>query len=572
IMDEQRDDNCTAAEVMFVNFLVEHNISFNTADHSTTLVKNMFYGSKVGKNFCGRTKSTYVLKNALAPHVRDPLLANLYGLFSLIVDESTDRGDDKQLAMVVKYYDENQLRVETKFYRLRIVNSAIGENLFKAVKDAFQGDNIKWENVMGLGTDGAENMIGKNNSLISRIKEKQPHLYTLHCVCHVNHICVSDAHKKLPNYLDNFFVELFWHFHHSEVLKGYQEFTDTVIHKILKPCSARWLQLEACTNRTLDQRDALLAYFRSHRMRKTKKIQKLRAWFEDPLTRLHLMFLSAILPLFTKFNVMFQAKQPNIHRLTQEMNQFLRNFLSRFVKQSVVSSTVRPQDVNYTIIDNQKPDCDFFIGLLTRALVDQLINDGSLSREEEKKFYSDVRNFYMARTKNLIKKLPLDDQVLKDAEMLRPSRKDILQTAMRLAKRFPNIIQEGQLEQLQEECFSYECDTDLPDDEDNIEKYWGLVGKLTDISSDKKYPILTKLAKAILVLLHSSADVERLFSSQMTLVKTQLRNRLNNDTLEDILYLITNHCCYETKPCAKLLKKAKPATYDYLKQLQNSEY
>nr|XP_006009948.1 PREDICTED: uncharacterized protein LOC102362282 [Latimeria chalumnae] len=248
------------------------------------------------------------------------------------------------------------------------------------------------------------------------------------------------------------------------------------------------------------------------RMRKTKKIQKLRAWFEDPLTRLHLMFLSAILPLFTKFNVMFQAKQPNIHRLTQEMNQFLRNFLSRFVKQSVVSSTVRPQDVNYTIIDNQKPDCDFFIGLLTRALVDQLINDGSLSREEEKKFYSDVRNFYMARTKNLIKKLPLDDQVLKDAEMLRPSRKDILQTAMRLAKRFPNIIQEGQLEQLQEECFSYECDTDLPDDEDNIEKYWGLVGKLTDISSDKKYPILTKLAKAILVLLHSSADVERLFS------------------------------------------------------------
>nr|XP_006012448.1 PREDICTED: uncharacterized protein LOC102367469 [Latimeria chalumnae] len=284
------------------------------------------------------------------------------------------------------------------------------------------------------------------------------------------------------------------------------------------------------------------------------------------------MFLSANLPLFTKFNVMFQAKQPNIHRLTQEMNQFLRNFLSRFVKQSVVSPTVRPQDVNYTIIDNQKFDCDLFIGLLMRALVDQLLDDGSLSREEENKFYSDVRNFYMAGTKSLIKKLPLDDQVRKDAEMLRPSRKDILQTAMRLA-RFPNIIQEGQLEQLQEECFSYECDTDLPDDEDNIEKYWGLVGKLMDISGDKKYPILAKLAKAILVLLHNSADVERLFS-QMTLVKTQLRNRLNNDTLEDILSVKVNtdYCCYKTKPCAKLLKKAKSATYDYLKQLQNSDY
>uniref|UniRef100_H3AXR2 Uncharacterized protein n=1 Tax=Latimeria chalumnae TaxID=7897 RepID=H3AXR2_LATCH len=530
--DRTLQDNCTAAEVMFVNLLVEHNISFNMADHFTTLVKNMFPDSKVAKNFqCGRTTSTYVLKNALAPHVRDPLLSNLYGLFSLIVDESTDRGDDKQLAMIVKYYDENQLRVETKFYRLRIVNSATGENLFKAVKDTFQGDNIKWENVMGLGADGAANMIGKNNSLMSRIKEKQPHLYTLHCACHVSHICASDACKKLPSYLDNFFVELFWHFHCSEVLKGYQEFTDTVIHKILKPCSTRWLQLEACTNRTLEQWDALLAYFRSHEDEKDKKIQKLRAWFEDPLTRLHLMFLSAILPLFTKFTVMFQAKQPNIHRLTQEMKLSVK---------SVVSPTVRPQNVNYTIIDNQKPDFDVFIGLLTRALVDQLLDDGSLSRDEEEKFYSDVRNFYMAGTKSLIKKLPLDDQVLKDAEMLKPS-------TMRLAKRFPNIIQEGQLEQLQEECFSYECDADLPDDKDNIEKYWGLLGKLMDISGDKNYPILTKLAKAILVLPHSSADVKRLF-------RTQLRNRLNNDTQEDILNvkINTDYCRYKTKPCGKL--------------------
>uniref|UniRef100_H3AVF6 HAT C-terminal dimerisation domain-containing protein n=1 Tax=Latimeria chalumnae TaxID=7897 RepID=H3AVF6_LATCH len=506
-------DKCTTAEVMFVNFLVEHNISFNTADHFTTLVKNMFPDSKIAKNFqCGLTQ----------------LLANLSNGLSLIVDESTDRDDDKQLGMIVKYYDENQLRVETKFYRLRVVNSATDENLFKALEDAFEANNIKWENVTRLGADGAANMIGKNNSLMSRIKEKQPHLHTLHCVCHVSHICASDACKNLSNYLDDFFVELSWHFHRSakqiKVLKGYQEFTDTVIHKILKPCSTRWLQLEACTNRALEHWDALLAYFRSHEDKKDKKVQKLREWFENPLTRLHLMFLSAILPLFTKFNVMFQAKQPNIHRLTQEMNQLLRNFLSKFVKQSVLFSTVRPQDVKYAIIDNQKLDCDLFIGLLTKALVDQLIDDGSLSRQEEKKSYSDVGNFYMAGTKSLIKKLPLDDQVLKDAEMLIPSS---------LARRFLNIIQEGQLEQLQEECFSYECDTDLPD-EDNIEKYWGLVGKLTDISDAKKYPILTKLAKAILVLPHSSANVERLFS-QMTLVKTQLRNRLNNDTLEDIL-------------------------------------
>ena len=64
---------------------------------------------------------------------------------------------------------------------------------------------------------GAANMIGRRNSVLSRLKDKQPHLFSLHCVCHVSHTCASDACKKLPDYLDTFSVELFWHFHCREL-------------------------------------------------------------------------------------------------------------------------------------------------------------------------------------------------------------------------------------------------------------------------------------------------------------------------------------------------------------------
>ena len=241
-----------ASEIMFVNFLVEYNISFNTADHFTELVKSMFPDSKIAKGFkCGRTKTTCILKNAIAPSAREPVIANLSSeLFSIIVDESTDRGDDKQMAVIVKYYDNQQLKTVSKFYRLRVVNFAMGENLFKAIEDMFKADNLKFEYVIGFGTDGAASMIGRRNSVLSRLNDKQPHLFCLHCVCHVSHTCASDACKKLPDYLDTFFVELFWHFHRSakrtEVLREFQEFTETALHKILKPCSTRWLQLEAC--------------------------------------------------------------------------------------------------------------------------------------------------------------------------------------------------------------------------------------------------------------------------------------------------------------------------------------
>ena len=109
---------------------------------------------------------------------------------------------------------------------------------------------------------------------------------------------------------------------------------------------------------------------------------------------------------------------------------------------------------------------------------------------------------------------------------------------------------------LREEFIDY-CTYQLPTD---IASYWYQIGKLTDVASEVRYPLLCTLAKAVLVIPHSNADVERMFS-QMGLNKTKLRNSLGTETLTALLRLQMNSQkpCYNFTPGNELLEKCKNA-------------
>ena len=69
-------DKPTRAQVMMVNFLAEHNLSFNIMDHFTLLVTSMFPDSDIyARQFqCSRRKATAIIKKVLAPELREPMI------------------------------------------------------------------------------------------------------------------------------------------------------------------------------------------------------------------------------------------------------------------------------------------------------------------------------------------------------------------------------------------------------------------------------------------------------------------------------------------------------------------
>ena len=84
---------------------------------------------------------------------------------------------------------------------------------------------------------------------------------------------------------------------------------------------------------------------------------------------------------------------------------------------------------------------------------------------------------------------------------------------------------------------------------------------MKDLSdSALRYPLPTKLAKAILIIPHGNADTERLFS-HLDLNKTKLRNSLSIDTLNSLLTIQFNvpQKCYEFKPTKEIISKCKNA-------------
>jgi hypothetical protein len=65
--------------------------------------------------------------------------------------------------------------------------------------------------------------------------------------------------------------------------------------------------------------------------------------------------------------------------------------------------------------------------------------------------------------------------------------------------------------------------------------FWRLVRNIKKGDDTETYPNINFLVKNILLLPHSSASVERIFSA-INLNKTTVRNRLQPDTLSEIIH------------------------------------
>ena len=99
---KQVDNTEKIAELKLAAHIACHS-SIATVDHLGEIVKNIS-GKDISLH---RTKCSALIKKALSPAVHDELLTDLKDQsYSLIIDESTDTGMEKQLCVVVRDYSQ----------------------------------------------------------------------------------------------------------------------------------------------------------------------------------------------------------------------------------------------------------------------------------------------------------------------------------------------------------------------------------------------------------------------------------------------------------------------------------
>ena len=216
-----------------------------TSDHATKLFHKTFPDSDIAKQFaCGRTKTTAVVKEALSPHYLEKVISNIKeGLFSIMMDESNDK-TNKSCIILVRIFDSAIGDVRTRFLDMPAVNIGTASNLFSAVKASLLKHELDFSKAIAFMSDTANVMKGARSGIQTLIKDENPHVYDVGCICHLADLMVKAGMKVLSVDIDQLFVDTFYHFHHSS--KRTQEFADMRSEfysgepeKILKHCPTR---------------------------------------------------------------------------------------------------------------------------------------------------------------------------------------------------------------------------------------------------------------------------------------------------------------------------------------------
>ena len=121
--------------------------------------------------------------------------------FTLLVDESSDISVKEQMAVVLRYVNNNG-QVMERFLGLVHVTDTSAKSLKEGIDSLFARHNLSLSRLRGQGYDGASNMRGEFNGLKTLILKENPSAKYIHCFAHQlqlvvvnvarNHRAVSD--------------------------------------------------------------------------------------------------------------------------------------------------------------------------------------------------------------------------------------------------------------------------------------------------------------------------------------------------------------------------------------------
>ncbi len=90
--------------------------------------------------------------------------------------------------------------------------------------------NLDVNNMVGFGSDGANNVSGKLNSVWSRIKASNPSVIQIKCTCHSLDLCVAQAFDAMPSSVGYLLQEIPNHFNKSSLRRDAYTTLFSVMH------------------------------------------------------------------------------------------------------------------------------------------------------------------------------------------------------------------------------------------------------------------------------------------------------------------------------------------------------
>ncbi|XP_066945218.1 uncharacterized protein [Macrobrachium rosenbergii] len=414
-------------ELMVCAFLSEHHLAISLCKPFMDLLHAVFLGDiPLKKVKLGKQRASNIIRQVFGKvFARDLYEVLRQCLFSVIIDETTDRSSTKQLCIIVQYFMDGKL--QTSFFYLIEVYDSSAAGLFNVLKESFTSKDIPLENIAGCCSDTTNVMMGARHSVASLLKSVLPKVVIVKCACHMVHLAASYACLKLPRYIEDLCRNIFSHFNLSSkrqyALNEFQKFVEIQPHKILAPGQTRWLSLQACVKRLLEQWDALILYFRELAFSDPTQVNDMIVdALGNEVTVAYLEFLDYNLGKFNQFNTLFQSKSPNFFSVKSETCKLIRSLCSDFMNVRYVKtadiSLLNPSHPTFSSACIS--DENIYIGLSATHTIDKLKESGNMTNEKLAVFYKNCRSFLVEAVSQIQTRFSLEDSVYKVVSCLNP--------------------------------------------------------------------------------------------------------------------------------------------------------
>uniref|UniRef100_A0A3B3SPJ2 Uncharacterized protein n=1 Tax=Paramormyrops kingsleyae TaxID=1676925 RepID=A0A3B3SPJ2_9TELE len=120
--------------------------------------------------------------------------------YALQVNESTDVSNTAQLLAFIKYTFDGKLH-EDMLFCSALEGTCMGSDIFTKLDTKIKEMGLSWDNCVGVCTDGAGAMVGKNKGLKAKVLEVAPHVKFTHCIIHHESLASKALDSELNSVL-----------------------------------------------------------------------------------------------------------------------------------------------------------------------------------------------------------------------------------------------------------------------------------------------------------------------------------------------------------------------------------
>jgi hypothetical protein len=396
-------------------------------------------------------------------------------------------------------------------------------------------------------------------------------IYIGSCPLHLIHnsfkLGINSTNWSIEEFINNL---IFWFRHSPSRREDYLKISKNLSNDNGKFIShftiTRWLEIRSILERIIEQWTNLEEYFLqfipiNKKISVTKhRYLPIKTSLQTKSTLLRLNFLIYLSHnIYGQILVWFQGTQPLIHLLHNECEQLIRRLFSNFINEDLIKNKTLDEliSIPFYLQENQKSDsskisffflskiffCFFFVFYLELGIGEATRHGlNNLSNEELEIFFFDIRNIYSLITKELIRTLPLNNNLLRHLQCLHPSMR-LSETShisiMNIARSFPEINIPDNIDRINAEWLIYQNEKipnewfEKTDGYHSIDYYWKNVFTLKTNTGADKFIALAKLVKCALALSHGNADVERGFSENAFLL-TDDRSLLSDASINGL--------------------------------------